>query len=123
MFEGQERITKETVANFVSEREVITRAVNRLRDAGFDILQVTSLTINIAGPASTYERAFNTKIIAEERPVIKEEAKEDTAEFLDSPDTELSGLISTAGTTFAEVIEGVAIEEPRYFMAPSMFRH
>jgi hypothetical protein len=121
MFEGQERITKETVANFVSEREVITRAVNRLRDAGFDILQVTSLTINIAGPASTYERAFNTKIIAEERPVIKEEAKEDTAEFLDSPDTELSGLISTAGTTFAEVIEGVAIEEPRYFMAPSMF--
>jgi subtilisin family serine protease len=121
LFEGQERIKAETVANFLSEAEVITRAVNRLRDAGFDILQVTSLTINIAGPASIYEQAFNTKIIAEERPVIKEEAKEDTATFLDSPDTEISGLISTAGTTFSEVIEGVAIEEPRYFMGPSVF--
>ena len=121
MFEGQDRIRAETVANFVSEQEIIVRAVNRLRDAGFEILQVTPLTINIAGSASTYERAFNTTIVAEERPVIKEQAKEDTATFLDSPSTDLPGLISTAGTTLGEVIEGVAIEEPRYFMAPSMF--
>jgi hypothetical protein len=79
------------------------------------------MMINIAGSAATYERAFNTKIIAEEKPVIKEMAKRDTATFLDSPDTEIPGLIATAGTTFADVIEGVAIEEPRYFMAPSMF--
>ena len=101
LFDGQERIQSKTVGNFVSEPEVIARAVNRLRDAGFQILQVSSLTINIAAPASTYEWAFNTKIIAEERPVIKEGAKADTATFLDSPDTDLPGLISTAGTALA----------------------
>ncbi len=121
LFEGQGQINAQTVANFTSERDVIARAVSRLREAGFEILQVSPLTINIAAPASTYERAFNTKIVAEERPAIKEEAKSDTATFLDCPDTDLPGLISTAGTSLSDVIEGVAIEEPRYFMAPSMF--
>jgi hypothetical protein len=32
--------------------------------------------------------------------VIKEMAKKDTATFLDSPDTDLPGLISTEGTSF-----------------------
>ena len=79
MFEGQEQIQAGTVENFASEEEVIIRAVNRLRDAGFEILQVTPMMINIAGSAATYERAFNTKIIAEEKPVIKEMGERDTA--------------------------------------------
>jgi hypothetical protein len=61
------------------------------------------------------------KIVAQERPVIKNMGEETTATFLESPETELPGLISTAGTEFADLLEGVAIEEPRYFMAPSMF--
>lgn len=121
MFEAQERINANTAANFFSEQEVTTRAVNRLRDAGFEILQVTRLTINIAGSAETYQKAFNTRIIAEERPVIKRLGEVTTATFLDSPDTSLPGLIATIGTPFADVIEGVAIEEPRYFMTPSQF--
>src|SRR5262249_8937742 len=64
MFEAQDRIHSGTVAHFASEPEVITRAVNRLRDAGFEILQISPLMINIAGSISTYERAFNTKIEA-----------------------------------------------------------
>jgi subtilisin family serine protease len=121
LFDAQTQINSGTVVNFLSEDEVVNRAVNRLRDAGFDILQVSPLTINIAGSASTYERAFNTKIFAEERPVIKEFGKEETAGFLDTTDTDIPGLISTAGTNHSDVIEGVAIEEPRYYFAPSMF--
>jgi subtilisin family serine protease len=121
MFEAQHQIHSDTVSNFFSDEEVVNRTVNRLQDAGFEILQVSPLTINIAGDAKTYERAFNTKIYAEERPVIKELGRKDTATFLDSPDTTLPGLISTADTKFADLIEGVAIEEPRYFMATSMF--
>src|SRR5262249_55202639 len=75
----------------------------------------------IAGPAEVYRKAFNTDVTAEERPVIKEFARPDTATFIDCPDTELSGLIDPRGTQFEQMIEGVAIEEPRYFMAPSMF--
>jgi subtilisin family serine protease len=121
MFDAGDRINAETVANFFSDEEIVTRAVNRLRDAGFEILQVSPITINIAGSKATYERAFKTTLIAEERDVIKGGAVRDTATFIDCPETEMSGLISTEGSTMADLIEGVAIEEPRYPMAASMF--
>ena len=121
MFDAGNQITARTAANFVSEEEVVVRAVHRLRDAGFEVLQVTPLTINIAGSQSTYERAFNTKLIAEERPVIKPGGTHDTGTFIDCPDTGMSGFVSAAGSTLGDLIEGVAIEEPRYPMAASMF--
>ncbi len=121
MFDGGNRINAKTVANFTSEEEVIVRAVNRLRDAGFQILQISSMTINIAGSQATYERAFNTRLVAEERPVIKPGGVHDTGTFIDCPETEMSGLIATTGSTLGDLIEGVAIEEPMYPMATSMF--
>jgi len=121
MFDAGNQINCETVTNFFSEDEIVIRAVNRLRDAGFEILQVSPLTINIAGSQATYERAFNTKLFAEERPVIKPGAKRDTATFIDCAETDMSGLIAPSGGTMADVIEGIAIEEPRYPMAASMF--
>lgn len=121
LFEVQEQINASTVQNFFSEDDLIQQSVARLRDAGFEILQVTRTTINIAGSAKTYEQAFRTRIVAEERPVIKEMANRDTATFMECPDTPINGLISTRGTPFEDVLEGVALEEPRYFMAPSMF--
>lgn len=121
MFEAQNQINADTFVNFLSETDLINRAVEKLKQDGFEVLQVSAMTINIAAPAKTYERAFNTKIYAEERPAIKEWGKETTATFLDSPDTDMSGLIQTRGTSYESLIEGVAIEEPRYFFAPSMF--
>ena len=105
-----------TVANFASEPDVTLRAVQRLQDAGFEVLQVTDIMINIAGPRSAYEKAFNTRLVAEERETIKERGRKEPATFLDSPDTPVSGLIETRGTRFEDVIEGVALEEPRYLM-------
>ena len=121
MFEAGNRINSETAANFGSEAEDITRAVNRLQDVGFQVLQASWMTINIAGSQSTYERAFNTTLFADERPVIKPGGVNDTGTFIDCADTEMSGLISTAGSTMADLVEGVAIEEPRYPMAASRF--
>jgi hypothetical protein len=121
LFEAQNQINSNTVATFFSETDVIDRSVSQLQEAGFEILQISPATINIAGPVSLYERAFNTKIVSDERPVLKSFQEKDTATFWDSPSTAISGLISTAGTSFEGVLEGVAIEEPRYFMGPSMF--
>jgi subtilisin family serine protease len=121
MFEGRQRINARTVGRYLSDADLTKAAVDRLRQAGFDILQVTALTINIAGPARTYERAFKTTIVAEERQTMKEGGRKDKATFLDSPDTKIKGLISTRGTVFEDVLEGVALEEPRYLFAPSMF--
>jgi hypothetical protein len=121
MFEAQDQITSETAYNFLSTPEAIEEATARLREAGFQILQVTELTVNIAGTKTTYERAFRTSVVAEERMAIKELGRITTATFLDCPDTPLPGLIATTGTPFEQSIEGVALEVPRYFMAPSSF--
>jgi hypothetical protein len=115
------QINSDNVVNFFSEDALIRKAVVRLSEAGFDILQVSRTTINIAGSRTTYEKAFKTTLFSEQRPAIKEQGKKDVAEFIDCPDTDLPGLISTKDTPFADLLEGVAIEEPRYFMAPSMY--
>ena len=121
MLEAQGQIRSETVANFYSEGDVVNAAVGRLQQAGFEILQISPLSINIAGSASQYREAFNTDLVVIDRPVIKEQAKEDVAQFIDSLDTDTPGLIRTRGTKFEDVIEGVALEEPVYYMAASMF--
>lgn len=121
MFEAQHQITAETVEHFFSEPDVVERAVAQLSEAGFEILQATEATVNIAGSRATYERAFNTRIVAEERPAVKEEGLVTTATFLECPDTPVPGLIATTGTAFEESIEGVALEVPRYYAAPSAF--
>jgi hypothetical protein len=121
MFDALGRINSETIDSFVSDPNITSRAITMLQEVGFEILQVTNLTINIAGSQKTYEKAFNTKLITEERPVIKEMAKEDTATFIECPDTDLPGLISVAKTAFKDVLEGIAIEEPNYTMLESMY--
>ena len=121
LFDVQEQISATSVVNFFSARDVVQRTVLRLKDAGFDILQVSPLTINIAGTVETYQRAFNTQLQAQERDVIRPEPDKTTATFVESPATPLPGLISTTGTAFEDVLEGVAIEEPRFFMAATVF--
>ena len=54
LFEAGAQINYETVANFYSEEKVIYNAVSKLRSAGFEILQVSQATINIAGNLDTY---------------------------------------------------------------------
>jgi Subtilase family len=110
-------VTADTVDAFTSDAAVIRAAVDRLNQAGFQVLQVSPTTINIAGPPALYQRAFRTRLQTVEREVIKPGARRDTATFVDSPDTTAPGLIDTSGTPFADVLEGVAIEEPVYWMA------
>ena len=114
-------INSKNVEEFLSDRKTVNKAVAQLQEAGFEVLDINPATINIAGTKAQFEKAFRTTVEATERPVIKSFGEITTASFLDSPDTELSGLISTRGTSFEHVLEGVAIEEPRYYMGASMF--
>ena len=121
MFDVDRPITHDIVANFASEDEIIARTALRLQDAGFQVLQATEMMINIAGSPKTFRDAFGADLVAQERPTIKEGGREDLATFIDFPRTDRPGLIDTKGTPFADLVEGVAIEEPYYLMAPSMF--
>ena len=121
LFDATAAVTADTVAGYRSEQGVANDAVMRLRDAGFRVLDVSPVTINIAGPASAYERAFGTSLVTEERPVIKGGRRKDTATFIDTADTAMSGLIDTSGSDMADVLEGVAIERPVYPFAANAF--
>jgi hypothetical protein len=117
LFSTSRMLTSDDAAAFYSEEAMIRSAASQLQNAGFQVLQISPITINIAGPPSLYEEVFNTRLFTDERDVIKAGAREDTATFIDSFDTDLSGLISTQNSPLNEVLEGVAIEEPVYFMA------
>jgi hypothetical protein len=121
MFDAMSGINAGTVSGFQSERSNIDKSVNQLHEAGFEVLQVNNYTINFAGSQGLFEKTFNTKLTIEQRSVIKPGGVKDFGEFIECPDTHIPGLITTAGTSFENLIEGIAIEEPRYLMGPSMF--
>jgi hypothetical protein len=121
LFDADGQINAATVVNFHSDINLVNRAALLLRDAGFEILQISELTINIAGSPATFETAFGAPVVAEERPVLKPGQVEDTATFIECHNSERPGLISVAQSRFTEVLEGVAIEDPRYWMAALPF--
>lgn len=115
LFDAGRYIRTPAAAAFASVPAVTEAAAARLRLAGFEVLQKTAQTINIAGSREVYERAFKTKIDSTEVSM----AEGISSTCLNSPGARLLGLLSTAGTPFADVLEGVALEMPRYFLAPS----
>jgi subtilisin family serine protease len=117
MFDMQAAITSDSAMAFASEDGLVRGAAERLRSAGFEVLALSRTTVNIAGPPSLYEKVFGTRLFPEERPVIKEMGLEDTATFVETADTELPGYLDVSGSGLEDVLEGIAIEEPRYFHA------
>jgi hypothetical protein len=117
LFDAGPSVTAQTVPAYFSDGQVVQAAATRLQEAGFRVLQVSSTTINIAAPRATYEEAFGTTLVTEEREVLKPGQNKDTATFIECPDTPLPGLIDPRpNTRLNEVVEGVAIEEPTYPM-------
>lgn len=107
------KVTVDNVVAYFSEEQVITEAAQRLGEAGFEVLHLAPTTINIAGPAELYEDVFGSRLVAEERPTRKSTDAETTATYIDTP-TGAPGLISTANSRFADVLEGVALSEKVY---------
>lgn len=117
LFEAPELVTSETVAGFYSESQLVNSAVERLQAEGFKVLYVGETTITIGAPADVYERVFKTKIELHEREAIKDFGQVTTATFLESPDAAVRGLIDPAPSPLADVLEGVALNEPVYYFA------
>jgi subtilisin family serine protease len=117
LFEAGPAIAAGAVREYYAEQPVMEDAAASLDAAGFDVLQIAPTTINIAGPPQLYEDVFKTKLVTDERPVIKEGRRQDTATFIDSRDTDQRGLIDTSASDMSALVEGVAIEEPKYYMA------
>lgn len=112
LFEAGGAINSSNVTAFFSDGAVIQNAVVRLQEAGFQVLQVTATTINIAGPPAAYEQVFGTQLAAEERTVLLGDGSETSKTFVNPVSSTLPGLIDTSGSAFSDVLEGIAIEQP-----------
>jgi subtilisin family serine protease len=121
MFTPGLSIDASNVQAFESDEELVRRSIARLQDAGFEVLYATTRTINIAGSRATFERAFSTRLVAVERETIKSGGKIGTTTCFDAPDTPVFGLVDTANSNLADVLEGVAIEQPYALQAPTAF--
>lgn len=119
LFEEGAFATSDNIQNYLSEREVTLNAVEDLKNAGFNVLQITNTTINISGSASDYKKAFGQEIIAEERESIKSGTEKEMVTYLDTTQTDVTGLIVPRSGKMANYIEGVAIETPYYTFAPN----
>jgi len=115
LFSKNLQIRPFNVVSFASHPAVVKTATRRLEEADFEILQISPIAINFAAAPSAIEKATRTKLVEKEVP----RPNGGTATFIDSPDTELLGHVSTFGTPLADVIEGIALEVPRDLMAPS----
>lgn len=109
-------IVAATVSDFLSDDAVRLAAAAQLLAAGFEVLRVGPTSINIAGSADTYREAFGRAIVRREEPVLKPLQEQTTATFLDVRGAPRRGLVPTDGTPFEDVLEGVALEEPRFYM-------
>jgi serine protease AprX len=120
LFQTSETITSENVHNFSSTEPNINKAVQALKSHGFNVLNIGDITISIAASKETYERVFKTQLNSQELPVNKGFGQVTTATFFDAANTDTFGLIDTSTSALANLIEGVALNEPIYFFDPVM---
>lgn len=108
-------VTQHNVAGFFSENNLLNIAAQKLKAAGFQILWINGITISIGAPADVYKRAFGTSLHIEDVPVIKEQAKEDVAQYVRPEEGNIPGLINVSKCTFRDMLEGVSLNEPVYY--------
>lgn len=111
-------VTSENVVQFQAEPNLVTLAAERLKAAGFEILEIGKASISIAAKREVYERSFRTTLEAVERPMLKEMGEPSTATFINSVDDKPFGEIDTSDTRWNEVLDGIALNEPVYYTRP-----
>ena len=116
LFDEHARVTTETVPAFTSEGAVTFDAAQTLAEAGFQVLQQSPTTINIAGPAYLFESFFATRLSTRQVPALKPGQRAGTSTFIDSADNDTPGLLSTSRSRYANLLEGAALEKARYPM-------
>src|SRR5262245_12087772 len=77
-------VTQDTAGDFTSDPELLRRTADQLAAAGFQVLNVSAQTVNIAGAPALYNEYFQTRLRTEERPVLKPGQLEDTATFIEA---------------------------------------
>ncbi|WP_225987907.1 S8 family serine peptidase [Bacillus cereus] len=116
-------ISSKNIMNFFSSNELVNQATQRLLDEGFNVLHTNSISITIAAPIEVYEEVFKTKILKKEKIKQTNSNEIDKKTYFDTLDTHIRGLIDTSKSSLADVLEGIAIEEPGHYISSINHSH
>lgn len=116
LLDSPELVTSENVDRFYASEALVEEAEKRLQSKGFEVLDKGNISITIAAPPEVYERSLNTTLERVERPVLKELGQVTTGTFLNAIDSKPFGEIDVSQTDFAQVLDGIAINEPIYYV-------
>lgn len=109
-------INSENVFLFHASPDRRLVAAERFREAGFEVLDIGKSSINIAAAPEVYERALGANLEVIERPVVKDLGRRGMADFINSADQTPLGEIDISQTPWDDILDGVAINEPAYFL-------
>ncbi|MEM9118037.1 MAG: S8 family serine peptidase [Cyanobacteria bacterium P01_F01_bin.56] len=109
-------ITSENVTSFHATPDQLSIAAERLRAAGFEVLDIGSSSINIAAAPEVYERGLGANLEVIERPATKDLGRREITDFINSADSAPLGEIDISQTPWNDILDGVAISEPAYFL-------
>lgn len=112
LFDRRGPITASNVNDFLSEDGMVEQILSQLAAVGFQILQRSPVTLNIAAPPALFETFFQTTLVTEERTALRSGDREETVTFVTTRGSDMPGLIDTSSSPLADLLEGVAIEEP-----------
>lgn len=115
LLDSPEAVTSETVDQFLASADTVQAAAQELRSAGFDVIDIGSISITVAASPAVYERALSTHLQAVDRPVIKELQQTATATFISAADAKPFGEVDVSRTPFSQLLDGVALSEPLYY--------
>lgn len=108
-------ITSQNVEQFHVDAERISLAAQQLEAQGFEVLAEGQISITIRGSPDLYEQVFKAKLTTQQRPVIKAFGCQTTGTFISAVDADRFGFLDVSQSDLAEVLDGVAINEPIYY--------
>ena len=113
-------IDSENISQFYAPSDRLQSVAQKLKEYGFEVLNIGKMTITISGKTEVFERSFQTTLEIVERPVIKELGQVSTGSFINAIDSKPFGEIDVSHTGWDQVLDGVAINEPVYYFQSSL---
>lgn len=120
LLRSSQLVTSENVTLFHAASEQQLVAADRLREAGFEVLDIGKISINIAAAPEVYERSLRANLEVIERPVMRALGQSSMVSFINSVDQRPFGEIDVANTHWNEILDGVSINEPAYYLQQSI---
>lgn len=117
LLNSSEAVTSENVHRFYASVARLDLAAQKLRQAGFEVLDRGKVSITIAAAPAVYERSFQTTLEAVDRLVLKELGRGGITTFINAVDNRPFGEIDVSHTEWQSILDGVAINEPIYYLA------